>query len=188
MLQNWLNKAKYPVPPPGLPDPNQIEDPALAEEQDLINKEITATTPSTRKRKRGNYNYYDDETRCKIAKYASLHGNTAAARHFSTYLGKKISECTVRNYKKKLTNQIQRTKQPINSLPSNKRGRPPILGEELDNKVQDALKRIRQDGVTINRHIVIATGTAIVRHYKPSLLKDHGGPLQLTRYWAESLM
>ena len=56
MLQNWLNKAKYPVPPPGLPDPNQIEDPALAEEQDLINKEVTATTPSTRKRKRGNYN------------------------------------------------------------------------------------------------------------------------------------
>ena len=105
MLQNWLNKAKYPVPPPGLPDPNQIEDPALAEEQVLI------TTPSTRKRKMGNYNYYDDETRCKIAKYASLHGNTAAARHFSTLLGKKISECNVRNYKKKLTNQLQSTLQ-----------------------------------------------------------------------------
>ena len=25
MLQNWLKKATYPVPPPGLPDPNQIE-------------------------------------------------------------------------------------------------------------------------------------------------------------------
>ena len=71
MLQNWLNKAKYPVPPPGLPDPNQIEDPALAEEQDLINKQVTATTPLTRKIITGNYNSYDDETRCKIAKYAS---------------------------------------------------------------------------------------------------------------------
>ena len=59
-------------------------------------------------------------------------------QHFSTLLGKKISECTVRNYKKKLTNQLQRTKQPVSSLPSNKRGRPPNLGEELDNKVNPA--------------------------------------------------
>ena len=40
----------------------------------------------------------------------------------------------------------------------------------------------------INRHIVIAIGTAIVRHYQPSLLKEHGGPLKLTRYWAESII
>ena len=83
MLQNWLKKAIYPAPPPGLPDPNQIECPTIAEEQHAINKEIAATPAPSRKRKRGNYNSYDDETRCKIAKYASLHGNTSAARHFS---------------------------------------------------------------------------------------------------------
>ena len=63
-----------------------------------------------------------------------------------------------------------------------------ILGDDLDQRVQTALQRIRQDGGTINRHIVIATGTAIVRHHQPSLLKEHGGSILLTRTWAESLM
>ena len=120
MLQNWLNKAKYPVPPPGLPNTNQIEDPALAEEQDLINKQVTATTPLTRKIITGNYNSYDGETRCNVRLPSMLPYMETHQQHFSTLLGKKISECTVRNYKKKLTNQLQRTKQPVNSLPSNK--------------------------------------------------------------------
>ena len=124
MLQNWLKKAKFPAPPPGLPDPNQIEDQSIAEEQHVINQEIAATTPArnSRKRKRGNYNNYDDETRCKIAKYTSLHGNTAAARHFSKELDMKINEASVRNMRKQLTARLKsKPNQPVTKLTTNKR-------------------------------------------------------------------
>ena len=60
-----------------------------------------------------------------------------------------------------------------------------MLGE-LDTRVQTAIRRIRADGGTVNRHITLAT--AIIKQCKPSLLKDHGGHLNLTRHWCESLM
>ena len=191
MLQNWLKKAKFPAPPPGLPDPNQIKDESIAEEQQVINQEIAATTPArnSRKGKRGNYNNYDDETRCKIAKYALLHGNTAAVRHFSKELDIKIYEASVRNMRKQLTASLKsKQNQSVTKLSTNKSGRPLILGDDLDHRVQTALQRIRQDGGTINRHIVIATGTAIVRHHQPSLLKEHGRSVLLTLTCSESLM
>ena len=127
MLQRWLKKSTHPAPPPGLPDPNTIKNPEIAEEQAAINREVVATTP-TRKRKRGDYNAYDDETRAKIAKYAQEHGNTKAARHFSTKLGRKIAKSTVPSMKLKFL-----------------RERPLMLGE-LDKRVQTAIRRIREDG------------------------------------------
>ena len=187
MLQRWLKKSTYPAPPPGLPDPNTIKNPEIAEEQAAINREVVATTP-TRKRKRGDYNAYDDETRAKIAKYAQEHGNTKAARHFSTKLGRKIAESTVCSMKQKFLKAVKENPtKPVTSLPNAKRGRPLMLGE-LDKRVQTAIQRIREDGGTINRHITLATATAIVRQHQPSLLKEHGGPLELNRHWCESLM
>ena len=74
----------------------------------------------------------------------------------------------------------------VTSLPQAKRGRPLMLGE-LDTRVQTAIRRIRADGGTVNRHITLATATGIIKQRKPSLLKDHGGHLNLTRHWCESL-
>ena len=164
MLQRWLKKSTYPAPPPGLPDPNTIKNPEIVEEQAAINREVVATTP-TRKRKRGDYNAYDDETRAKIAKYAQEHGNTKAARHFSTKLGRKIAESTVRSMKQKFLKAVKENPtKPVTSLPNAKRGRPLMLGE-LDKRVQTAIRRIREYGGTINRHITLATATAIVRQH-----------------------
>ena len=46
-----------------------------------------------KRRKRGKYQHYDAEVRAKIAKYASEHGNKAAATHFTRELGRTVSEC-----------------------------------------------------------------------------------------------
>ena len=77
----------------------------------------------------------------------------------------------------------------VTSLPQAKRGRPLMLGE-LATRVQThcPICRIRADGGTVNRHITLATATAIIKQCKPSLLKDHGGHLNLTRHWCESFM
>ena len=62
-----------------------------------------------------------------------------------------------------------------------------MLGE-LDTRVQTAICHIRADGGTVNRHFTLSTATAIIKQRKPSLLKDHGGHLNLTRHWCENLM
>ena len=40
----------------------------------------------------------------------------------------------------------------------------------------------------VNRVIVVAVARGIVEHLQPSLLCEHGGPVDLGRKWAESMM
>ena len=88
---------KAPVTP-GLPDPSlcSTQRDALITQtaNDGVDTTTAATTP-TRKRKRGDYNFYDDETRAKIARYSVENGVARAARKFSSDLGKKVSETSV---------------------------------------------------------------------------------------------
>jgi len=85
-----------------LPDPsncsNQRDVLVTQAANDGVDTMISATpsTP-TRKRKRGDYNYYDDETRAKIARYSVENGVARAALKFSSDLGKKVSETSVRS-------------------------------------------------------------------------------------------
>jgi hypothetical protein len=53
---------------------------------------MTAATTPTRKRKCGDYNFYD---RAKIARYYVENGVARAARKFSSDLGKKVSKTSV---------------------------------------------------------------------------------------------
>lgn len=66
------------------------------------NKEVTKEigTAANKRMKRGPYTQYSDETRAKIARYASEHGNKAAVIKFSRELEKPLPESTVRNMKK----------------------------------------------------------------------------------------
>ena len=49
------------------------------------------------KRKRGQYNHYDEVLRAGIGRYAQTHGVTNAQRHFHEDLGVKVSESTIRS-------------------------------------------------------------------------------------------
>lgn len=67
-----------------------------------------------------------------------------------------------------------------------KRGRPLLLGEELDTAAKNYIKAVRDAGGVINTPITIAT--AIVRKTDRSLLLENGGPITLTTNWAKSLL
>lgn len=56
------------------------------------------TIEKSRKHKRGNYGHYTTENKAKIAKWACEHGNTSAAKRFSTELMRDINESTVRPF------------------------------------------------------------------------------------------
>ncbi|CAG2253276.1 PFK [Mytilus edulis] len=139
------------------------------------------------KRKASN-NHYTPETRAKIAKYATEHGNVAAARKFSKDLQLDIKESAVRAMKKKyLVHSKESNHQPVNALTPEKRGRPLLLGD-LDKDVAAHIRSIREAGGIVNQAIVIATARGLVKHKNPTLLSEAGGSIHITKTWAVSFL
>ena len=84
---------------------------------------------------------YSPKLRAEIGKYASTHGVQAASNHFSWKLSKKIPKPTVRSISKAYMESL-RQKQKVGSsaevktLPAKKRGRPLMLGKDIDKQLQ----------------------------------------------------
>ncbi len=197
-MHAWLKKAnpglKFPSPSPGLPDPNQQRTPEAALRCAAANASIDQATELSQtpgKRKRGGYHDYDGDDRLTVARYANSHGCSAAAKKFSTPT-KKLNESTIRGWVKKFRKQLNSSTDPADVKASDMspqpRGRRLKLGDTLDSQVQEHIKGIRAAGGIINRTIVIATGHGIVMNHNRSMLKEHGGPIELDRAWAASIM
>ncbi|CAG2196168.1 unnamed protein product [Mytilus edulis] len=100
-----------------LPNPDNATNKDAADKIKAANTEIVnslATDESTTSTKRGvkrkaSNNHYTPETRAKIAKYATEHGNVAAARKFSKDLQLDIKESAVRAMKPKQPENYQLT-------------------------------------------------------------------------------
>ena len=76
----------------------------------------------------------------------------------------------------------------VDTLPLKKRGRPLLLGSELDDQVKCYIKDARAAGTPIDTAAVMASGEATVRKIDKNLLKDNGGPIDITKTWAKSLL
>ena len=109
----WLSKVNpslkglYPKPDdPFLPDPNLETSDKEARACSSANEAISEGNSPSSCGKRSPYQRYDDEQRAAMAKYADLHGLTAASRHFSVQLGRHVAYTTIqsiqRQYRKKL--------------------------------------------------------------------------------------
>jgi hypothetical protein len=111
------------------------------------NKEVTATLTKQKKPKqRGPYNTQtiSDDQRLKVAKYASIYGVVGAVRRYKKEEpGVTLRQSTVRTWRttyhtelKKRTQEETQGLVTVESFPSKKRGRPLLLGEELDEQVK----------------------------------------------------
>ena len=81
---------------------------------------------------------YSDTERARIGNYAHKYGIAAAAKHYTRELKLTVTETTVRDvYRQnfKLRRQCG-INDPIRTLPEKKRGRPLLLGKDLDKKLQ----------------------------------------------------
>ena len=76
----------------------------------------------------------------------------------------------------------------ITELPTKKRGRKLLLGQDLDHTVQVYLKKVREGGGAVTARIAIAAARGILLKFNRSMLAEFGGPIQLTRAWAYSLL
>jgi len=72
----------------------------------------------------------------------------------------------------------------LQDLPGKKRGRPLMIGEELNQQMQDYISYLRTRGVIINTHVVIGVGTGVVMGKDANLLASNGGGILLTKDWA----
>lgn len=76
----------------------------------------------------------------------------------------------------------------IRNLPLKKRGRPFLLGEDLDTKLQLYLKKVREGGGAVSTRIVMAAAEGIILSYDKTKLEKFGGPIKINRHWAQSLL
>ena len=146
-----------------------------------------------------------------IGKYAAENGATRAAKHYTAVLGIEINESTARRFKakhlEKLNEKImeQRQKQAetpnishseeikeepitITELETKPRGRPVLLGEELDSLVQEFILNLRAASGVVNTTVVMGAAEGIISYGDASKLSSHGGHVNICKSWAQSLL
>ena len=74
----------------------------------------------------------------------------------------------------------------ITELPPKKRGRPLLLGEELDKQVKAYLLSLRSCGAVVNTAITLTCAHGIVVNEDANLLDCNGSHISLTKHWTEN--
>ena len=162
-------------------------------------KELNELVENSKKqigKKRGPYQGGISEgNKVKVAKYAAKLGVSACLRYFKrTGEFTDLKESTVRGwmnaYKKELSRTAGSTdgRTSVDVLPSKRRGRPLLLGEELEEQVKASIQHVRSSGGVVNAPITTAVARGIVVASDANLLAENGGPINLTRDWAKRLL
>ena len=173
------------------------------DEFSAANEEVQKIADSPKPQNRGKYGSYSPQQRLQIGKYAAENSPSAAVRKFSPSLSRKLNESTVRGFKKDYLKEIGNRKRKlvyedstesdetdleILELPTKKRGRKLMMGEELDTLIQKYINAVRNSGGVINTAIVKAAARGLVIAKDRTLLVENGGHINITRDWALSLM
>ena len=93
-----------------------------------------------------------------------------------------VSEATVRNYKREMQKFLKGHKgQDLESIeaPTRKFGRPLLFHDEIDQLTKTFNENLCTCGSHASSTILLATAKGIVIHKDSSLLKEHGGPVEL---------
>ena len=104
---------------------------------------------------REEYSKYDDHFRDEVAVWAEKHGQRQAGKKYA------IPESTVRGFVKSYRAQkslAMKTK----TLKQGKRGRRAMLPAEINEKVSEMIRDMRNAGAVINFHTVVGLATGIV--------------------------
>ena len=148
---------------------------------------------SSRQDRHGRYSEYMDRERASIGKYTAENGPAKAVQHFSRLLDRTIPETTVQRFKSEYLLRLktmihectdESAVPAVTSLPTKAQGRPLLLGHDLDRAVQDYINALREVGGVVNTAIIMAAAKGIVGAKDPSLLREHGGHIEITKAWA----
>ena len=151
-------------------------------------KRVIETKENSDGQKRGHYEKFSPELRFQIGKHAAE--NRVAATMW--FYAKKfvLKESSVRTWKNAYTREVHSKRGDITalkSLPEKKRGRPYLLGEELDKQVRAYVTSLRSNGAVVNTAIVMSCAEGIVKSHDSNLLASNGGHILLTKNWGKSI-
>ena len=162
---------------------------------DSVNKELSSIKQSVGPNSRGEYIKITAKDRAVIGEYAAKNGIAAAIRHFKRN-GQfpSLKETSVRGWKnaycKELLSQSSRKRGPVEivELPQKRRGRPLLLGDELEQEVKIFIKAARERGTVVNTETVMGTARGVVISHDANLLLENGGYINITKDWAQRLL
>ena len=143
--------------------------------------------------KRGSYQKYTAEDRALIGKKAATDGIASAMRYFSARGYASLKESSVCTWKQQYLKEISYLKRQgkdtcVKAIESKKRGRPLMLGEEVDKQVRTYLKAFRENGAVVNTAIAMACAEGVIKAHDSNLLECNGGHISLAKTWAKYLM
>ena len=120
---------------------------------------------------------------------------TSAAKHFSLKWNVNINESTARRLKTEYLEKLNEALKSkpgknvtMDSLETKQKGRPLLLGEELDAAVQEYVSSLRIAGGVVNTVVVRAAAEGIISARDITKLTSHGGHINITKSWAMSLL
>ena len=142
---------------------------------------------------RGEYTKMKQEEKAKVAKYASENGVAKALRHFKEM---NLKETSVRDLKKLYEKELKSmrgsmtpgTSLVVNTLPSKKCGRPPLVGEKADDYLQKLIIAMRERGAPIGTSVVVGIGHGVLLKMNKACLGEFGGTVNLNKEWAKSVL
>ena len=152
-------------------------------------KRVIETEESSDRQKRGHYEKFSPELRFQIGKHAAENGVAATMRFYAKKFV--LKESSVRTWKNAYTREIRSMRGDITALktlPEKKRGRPYLLGEELDKQVRAYVTSLRSNGAVVNTAIVMSCAEGIVKSHDSNLLASNGGHILLTKDWGKSIL
>ena len=176
-----------------LPDPNGgLSEKIPSSSIQLTNNIVQEILEMTTRGKRGEYFSYTPAQRLSIGKRAAENGVTATLRYYvKAFPDLPLKETTARRFKNKYQSALKTEEGKageLQDLPGKKRGRPLMIGEELNQQVQDYISYLRTRGAIINTHVVIGVGTGVVMGKDANLLASNGGGILLTKDWARNVL
>ena len=137
------------------------------------NTDVSKQLKLTGGKKRKAYTAFSDEDQAKIGKHDAENGNSSALKKFRRVYPD-LGESTVCSFKRKyyevLKEQARQSGRSaiVESIPSQKRGRPLTLGN-LDNEVQQYVRALQTAGTPVGSTVIIAAVRGIVMAKKSSL-------------------
>ena len=113
---------------------------------------------------------YSDTERARIGSYAHQHGVAPAARYYSRNVEVCATDSTVRSIHDVYREHLKFHRhcgitEPIRTLPGKARGRPLLLGNDLDKKLQLYVKKLRESSAVVSSKVVMAAARGILKIY-----------------------
>ena len=190
-IYHYFKKAEGQLPDPKGPLSKEVPSSSISIVNDQVKAVIGQQTGAIKKR--GPYTRLTSEEKAQIGRKALENGVAATIRYFAqTFPG--LKESSIQTWRDTYKSEIKKRRRcgedivTISELREKKKGRPLLLGEELDQQVKAYLTSFREHGAVINTAIIIACAEGIVKSKDSNLLACNGGNISLTKDWAKSLM